>query len=52
MKKKRTRKAVRILKEEKVDALLITDMVTIRYLSGFTGSEASVIITPEAFFVL
>jgi Xaa-Pro aminopeptidase len=52
MKKNRIRKAVRILKEEKVDALLITDMVTIRYLSGFTGSEASVIITPEAFFVL
>jgi Xaa-Pro aminopeptidase len=52
MKKGRIRKAVRILKQENVDALLITDMVTIRYLSGFTGSEASVIITPEAFFVL
>ena len=52
MKKRRIRKAVRILKEEKIDALLITDMVTIRYLSGFTGSEASVIMTPEAFFVL
>jgi Xaa-Pro aminopeptidase len=52
MEKKRIRKAVRVLKEENVDALLIADMVTIRYLSGFTGSEASVIITPEAFFVL
>jgi len=52
MKKRRIRKAVRVLKEEKVDALLITDMVNIRYVSGFTGSEASVIMTPEAFFVL
>lgn len=52
MKKRRIRKAVRVLKEEKVDGLLIIDMVTIRYLSGFTGSEASVIITPEAFFLL
>ena len=39
MKKRRIRKAIRILKEENVDALLITDMVTIRYLSGFTGSD-------------
>lgn len=52
MKKRRIQNVLRILKEGKVDALLITDPVNIRYLSGFTGNEASVLITTEAFFVL
>ena len=52
MKKRRIQRAVNILREKKVDALLINDLTNVRYLSGFTGSEASVIITPEAFFIL
>jgi Xaa-Pro aminopeptidase len=48
----RVQRVLRILKEERTDGLLITDMATIRYLSGFTGSEASVLITTEAFFIL
>lgn len=50
--KKRINRALLVLKEEKVDALLITDLINIRYLSGFTGNEASALITPEAFFLL
>lgn len=48
----RVQRVLRILKEERTDGLLITDPATIRYLSGFTGSEASVLITTEAFFIL
>lgn len=48
----RVQRLLRILKEERADGLLITDLATIRYLSGFTGSEASVLITTEAFFIL
>lgn len=48
----RVQRVLRILKKEHTDGLLITDVATIRYLSGFTGSEASVLITTEAFFIL
>src|SRR3989338_6337795 len=29
------------------DAVLITDMINVRYLSGFTGSTAQLLLTPE-----
>ena len=50
--KKRINRALQILKQEKVDAFLLTDLINIRYLSGFKGSEASAMITPEALFLL
>ncbi|HBG45450.1 MAG TPA: hypothetical protein DDW94_00510 [Deltaproteobacteria bacterium] len=40
------------LKTEKVDAILVSDINSARYLSGFTGSNVFMIITPrEAFFL-
>ena len=37
---------------EKIDALLVTSLTNVRYLSGFTGSTAQVVITPtEALFI-
>ena len=50
--KKRIDRALQILKKEKVEALLINDVTDIRYLSGFTGDEASALIAPEALFLL
>ncbi|MCK5552303.1 MAG: aminopeptidase P family N-terminal domain-containing protein, partial [Deltaproteobacteria bacterium] len=35
----------RILREDKVDGILITNLENIRYLSGFTGSDAALVIT-------
>ena len=35
------------LGEREVDALLVTDLVNIRYLTGFTGSSAMVVIGPD-----
>jgi len=32
------------------DAMLITDMINVRYLSGFTGSTAQLLLTPEKSF--
>lgn len=41
-----------LLVENRVDALLVTDLVNIRYLTGFTGSNAALLVyawdTPEA----
>lgn len=35
------------LKEEKVDGFLVTNEINIRYITGFTGSESILFITPE-----
>ena len=35
------------LKKHGVDGLLITDLLNVRYLSGFTGSSGYIIITPK-----
>jgi Xaa-Pro aminopeptidase len=35
-----------------VDALLVTDLANVRYLTGFTGSSGSVLLTREACFFL
>ena len=50
--KKRIDRALRILKKEKIEAFLINDLTDIRYLSGFTGDEASALIATEALFLL
>ncbi len=38
-----------LLKEAKVDVLLVTNLVNIRYLTGFTGSNALLAIFPDRF---
>jgi len=43
----RADRVVARLGEREVDALLVTDLVNIRYLSGFTGSSAMVVIGPD-----
>lgn len=35
-----------LLPERRVDALLVTDLVNVRYLTGFSGSNGQVLITP------
>lgn len=42
----------RTLAEKKLDGLLLSDIVNIRYVSGFTGSTAFALVTPhEALFI-
>ena len=44
---RRADRVVAGLGEREVDALLVTDLVNIRYLTGFTGSSAMVVIGPD-----
>jgi Xaa-Pro aminopeptidase len=37
-----------LLAEGEVDALLVTRLVNVRYLTGFTGSNAAFLLTPDA----
>ncbi len=34
----------RLLAERELDALLVTDLVNVRYLTGFTGSNAALLV--------
>ena len=43
----RADRVVARLGESEADALLVTDLVNIRYLTGFTGSSAMVVIGPD-----
>ncbi|MEN6519980.1 MAG: Xaa-Pro peptidase family protein [Armatimonadota bacterium] len=40
------------MSKQRVDAMLITNLVNIRYISGFTGSTATVIITNDEAIIL
>ena len=44
---KRQEKLRKVLGEQGLDGILITNLTNIRYISGFTGSAASCLITPE-----
>ena len=44
----RRARLVERLAAESVDGALITSLVNVRYLSGFTGSNAALLVTPEA----
>lgn len=46
----RLKKLTPLFKQEKIDAILIKNLFNIRYLSGFTGTTAFVIITPKKNF--
>ena len=38
---------VELLAERELDSLLVTDLVNVRYLTGFTGSSGACVVTPE-----
>ena len=44
---KRQQDLRKVLDERGLDGMLITNLTNIRYISGFTGSAASCLITPE-----
>lgn len=48
----RTTQVRALLATHKLDALLLTNLVNIRYVSGFTGSTASVVITHSRSIIL
>jgi Xaa-Pro aminopeptidase len=43
----RADRVVALLAERELDALLVTDLVNVRYLTGFTGSNALAVVGPE-----
>jgi len=48
----RIRKVQRKLKEENLDALLVTTLTNVRYLSGYSGSNGLLVIAPQRSFFL
>lgn len=44
---KRTKHLKKIFSERGLDGVLVTDLINVRYLSGFTGSSAFIIITKK-----
>jgi Xaa-Pro aminopeptidase len=43
----RTDRLVELLTEHELDCLLVTDLINVRYLTGFTGSNGACVVTPE-----
>jgi Xaa-Pro aminopeptidase len=48
MSKERIGRARQILKDAKLDGLLVTNIINVRYLSGFTGTEGTLLIGPRS----
>lgn len=49
---RRIKKALGLLKKNKIDCLLVTDINHVRYLSGFSGSNGMVLLAPpKAYFL-
>jgi Xaa-Pro aminopeptidase len=49
---RRRRRAAALLEEPKLDALLVTSLHNVRYLTGFTGSNAALLLYKDAHAVL
>ena len=49
---KRQQDLRKVLDERGLDGMLITNLTNVRYISGFTGSAASCLITPEGQFFI
>jgi len=49
---KRQKDIRKVLDERGLDGMLITNLTNVRYISGFTGSAASCLITPEGQFFI
>jgi Xaa-Pro aminopeptidase len=43
----RADRLVELLRERELDSLLVTNLVNVRYLTGFTGTNAACIVTPD-----
>ncbi len=43
----RADRVVDLLAERELDSLLVTDLVNVRYLTGFTGTNGACVVTPE-----
>src|SRR4051794_3514295 len=43
----RADRLVHVLAERELDCLLVTNLVNVRYLTGFTGTNGACIVTPE-----
>jgi Xaa-Pro aminopeptidase len=43
----RADRLVKLLRERELDSLLVTDLVNVRYLTGFTGTSAACVVTPD-----
>ena len=43
----RTDRLVELMAERELDSLLVTNLVNVRYLTGFTGTHGAVVVTPE-----
>ena len=43
----RTDRLVELLSERELDSLLVTDLINVRYLTGFTGTNGACVVTPE-----
>jgi Xaa-Pro aminopeptidase len=43
----RTDRVVELLAERELDCLLVTNLVNVRYLTGFTGTNGACVITPD-----
>ncbi|MDQ4047893.1 MAG: aminopeptidase P family N-terminal domain-containing protein, partial [Actinomycetota bacterium] len=43
----RADRLVELLRERELDSLLVTDLVNVRYLTGFTGTNGACVVTPE-----
>lgn len=48
----RVNKAFELLKKEKINGLLVTNLTHVRYLSGFTGSNGMVVLAPPRAYFL
>lgn len=40
------------MKEQELDAFLVTSEINVRYISGYTGDDSSLLITPDAYYFL
>ncbi|MDQ4048714.1 MAG: aminopeptidase P family N-terminal domain-containing protein, partial [Actinomycetota bacterium] len=43
----RADRLVELLRERELDSLLVTDLVNVRYLTGFTGTNGACVVTPD-----
>src|SRR5438045_3540537 len=43
----RADRLIDVLRERELDCLLVTHLINVRYLTGFTGTNGACIVTPE-----